>query len=122
MEDVMQPGPGLDAKVVRLLGILHGDNGTYCADEGSGLFATCPVCVPRAHSTDIACALEVLEALRKEGWSVGMEGCTITEDDCALDGWAVSLFNIGDEGYAESLSLPHAICLAALRAKGEEGR
>ena len=75
------------------------------------------------YSTDIAAAWQVVEKMETEGWDVvvyhGGEGstCDMSErsDDDDLGGYVYTQ-EVGDCG----ISAPHAICLAALRAKGVE--
>jgi hypothetical protein len=145
MEDVMQPGPEMDAKVSALMGVeptvewlaMNEDETAYCLAftyggrrEGEEWFASLrdgDVRKRRYHlasikryprySTDSACAMEVLEKLRENPWD------TITLRYDAGE-WAMSLHE--DAGRSVEgppcPSLPHAICLAALVTKGEEGR
>lgn len=63
-------------------------------------------------STEIACAFQVVEKMREQGWRVEM--------DSDEEGWGVSILKgVNKEGYADAESLPRAICLASLKATGE---
>lgn len=80
------------------------------------------------YSTDIGNAARVVEKLRNE-WAHGddtNEFWTIKDCGLACDGWRVEVEFTPDhdgpvvEHFALSESLPHAICLAALKAVGVE--
>lgn len=65
------------------------------------------------YTTDIAAAFSVLEAMRREGYVVRMD----SDFDMY---WGITLYNpkMAGASHANASSLPEAICLAALRAKG----
>ena len=79
---------------------------------------------PPCYSTDIAAAWQVVEKMRQR-WDMGDSTSDFwTIKDCGLTGWRVEVEFFPDHDAPTvvhevvSLSLPHAICLAALKAVG----
>ena len=63
---------------------------------------------PPRYSTDIAAAWEVVEKMREDGFLVALYR--------SAGAWIADT----NPGYGKSDTAPHAICLAALRAVGED--
>jgi hypothetical protein len=102
----MKPGKELDALVAeKVMGKNHKES------NFSNLFPDVPLEYP-PYSTDIAAAWEVVEKLKTV---LKGEFCI----SYAANGWTVFRdWHTDSEGLAYANELPHAICLAALRAVG----
>jgi hypothetical protein len=75
----------------------------------------------RAYSTDLAAAFLVVESMRNrtvKAWFVRLEDIAFDDPICPVGRWSCEFRHGDDSGRAVDLSLPRAICLAALAALG----
>jgi len=122
----MKPGPELDALVAeKVMGWVRGGGRMTWIRQGPFANCDCPshdeAATVALYSTSISDAFEVVEklyALSKRGFM-----CNWLADFAYQGAWIASFYSMdpdtGDSD-AEADTLPHAICLAALRAVGEE--
>ncbi len=75
------------------------------------------------HSTDIAAAWKVVEAMRAAGWRLHIQdassrGNSKSKDELGRPYWSAELERYEHCEYGYGPTVPRAICIAALRAKG----
>ena len=119
--DTLQPGRDLDAKIATLMGWynirwIESEGKSEMVGEYQGLRYAWAI-FPR-YSTDIAAAWQVVDALYERGYNVALN-CyhgweTRHECEIAPDADPQRWQN------ANADTMPHAICLAALKAVGVE--
>lgn len=136
MSEVMKPGMTLDALVAtEVMGVDKESVAKYMhwlEDPVANIYPGDGYVTPEPYSTDIGSAFRVVEKMRKSdmGWSFNIDiawdgssdvhmmagdcNCPYNKPYDPKDGHGLSLA----ESECESESLPHAICLAVLRAAG----
>ncbi len=85
-------------------------------EKPEGLFA-----VPE-YSTSIAAAMDVAEKIMMDGRSISIDGYgeELIEGEVAPEMWEVEFSGLAPRPHGKSGKAAHAICLAALKAKGIE--
>ena len=115
--DELKPGRELDALIAeKVMGIKLEKSQIF---DGPGYYCASTYIIIPTYSTDITFAWEVVEKMKK------MLGCRFFIYDCHEDGTIEASFfasrvggitEVPDGMLATAKSIPHAICLAALRA------